>query len=158
MQEGTNENDDLIRLLHLLDRHPRREEILDELRSGMHFGASCEIMTDGSFYRKREKNEREFRPVFSVPPAEEGTEQLTDYIPKPLYTKKQLREFREKHTYDGRFTATAQMVRSVEDLEKLMFLWQEETEIRADSDRIIPGEEIETDQGFRFSGFSIEEG
>ncbi|MDD6615883.1 MAG: DUF5716 family protein [Lachnospiraceae bacterium] len=157
LQEGTNENDDLIRLLNLLDKHPRREEILEELRSRIGFGASYEILTDGSFYQKREKSDRTFRPVVSAEQMERHAEQMTDFIPKPLYTKKQLREFREKNTHNGRFTAAQETVRSVEDLEKLMFLWQEETEIRVKKDRIIPGEEIETGQGFRFSGFSIEE-
>lgn len=157
LQEGTNENDDLIRLLNLLDKNPHREEILEELRDRMQFGAPYEVMSDGSFYQKREKSDRTFQPTVSQEEAAEDSRQLTDFVPKPLYTKKQLREFREKNTRDGRFVAGEDTVQSVEDLEKLLFLWQEETESRLKTDRILLGEEIETAEGFRFSGLEIME-
>lgn len=157
LQEGTNDGDQLVRLMNLLDRSKEKEKILEELRDRMQFGTSFALMTDSSFYNRREKGDRVFQPVApQVLSAEDGRD-IADFVPKPLYTKKQIREFREKNTHGGRFTATAETVQSVEDLEKLLFLWQQETEIRAESDRIVLGDEIETEEGFRFSGFTIEE-
>ena len=47
---------------------------------------------------------------------------MTDFVPKPLYTRNELQSFRRKNTVDGIFVATEETVQSVEDLEKLLFL------------------------------------
>ena len=52
---------------------------------------------------------------------------MADFVPKPLYTKKELQSFRDKNMRDGMFVTDEQTVESMEDLEKLLFLWQEET-------------------------------
>ena len=76
---------------------------------------------------------------------------------KPLYTGKEIAEFRRKNVKDGRFTVIEDTVQSIEDLEKLFFVWQEATEI-AESDReITVGEELESKEGYRFSSLTMRE-
>lgn len=46
---------------------------------------------------------------------------MADFVPKPLYTKKELQSFRDKNMRDGMFVTDEQTVESMEDLEKLLF-------------------------------------
>lgn len=55
---------------------------------------------------------------------------MTDFVPKPLYTKKQLQEFRQKNTVDGRFVTDEQTIQSVEDLENCCFCGRRKRMIR----------------------------
>ena len=59
---------------------------------------------------------------------------------------------------DGAFVATEQTVRSVEDLEKLLFLWQEETADRLGEDTVRVEGEIAGKDGFTYSKLVIAEG
>lgn len=81
---------------------------------------------------------------------------MTDFVPKPLYTKKQLQEFRQKNIVDGRFVTDEQTIQSVEDLEKLLFLWQEETEDTRQEDMVHIEGELKGEQGFVFSRLMID--
>ena len=74
---------------------------------------------------------------------------------KPLYTQAELQAFREKNEVDGAFQVTEQTVQSVEDLEKLLFVWQEATEVATSALDIEIGEEFKTEDGMQYSGFSI---
>ena len=58
---------------------------------------------------------------------------------------------------NGRFVTTKETVQSMEDLEKLMFLWQQATENQLNEAEIELGEEMETAEGFRFSKLIIGE-
>ncbi len=69
---------------------------------------------------------RRFSPL-AVERAQEEAAQITDFVPKPRYTRKELKAFCDRNIKDGVFRATAETVQSVEDLEKLLFLWQEVT-------------------------------
>ena len=80
---------------------------------------------------------------------------MADFVPKPLYTKKELHDFRRQNTIDGRFITTEETVQSVEDLEKLLFLWQEETEDRLKEDIVRVEEEIRSEEGFSYSRLMI---
>ena len=53
------------------------------------------------------------------------------------------------------FHVTEDTVHSVEDLEKLLFVWQEETEKYDPKTEIAIDEEFTTEEGFRYSGFTI---
>ena len=44
-----------------------------------------------------------------------------------MYSVKELQEFREKNTSNGRFAVDETTVEKIEDLEKLMLLWQQFT-------------------------------
>ena len=82
---------------------------------------------------------------------------MADFVPKPLYTKKELQSFRDKNMRDGMFVTDEQTVESIEDLEKLLFIWQEATQSRQEEDRILLQEEIHQKDGFSYTGFSIDE-
>ena len=81
-------------------------------------------VTDDSFPGRREKGRSEFVP-FVIDDASAGEDDMADFVPKPLYTKKELQSFRDKNMRDGMFVTDEQTVESMEDLEKLLFLWQD---------------------------------
>jgi len=87
----------------------------------------------------------EFQPVAVL---EEKTTDMLDYIPKPLYTKRELQEFRYKNVKDGKFVADKDSITCVEDLEKLMFLWNEVVS-EEQAEVLLEGEEEK--DGMRFS-------
>ena len=55
------------------------------------------------------------------------------------------------------FRVTEATVRSVEDLEKLFFVWQEATEMAEGNGEITLGDELENNDGFRFTSLQIRE-
>ena len=86
---------------------------------------------------------------------EEDEAQITDFVPKPRYTRKELRAFCGRNVRDGVFRATAETVQSVEDLEKLLFLWQEVTGKQPEQDLVQLGGEIQNKEGFTYSALSM---
>lgn len=96
------------------------------MRDRIRVGTQFKNITDRSFYNRKNAEDAGFHPIAMEKHNEET--QMTDFVPKPLYTKKQLQEFRQKNIVDGRFVTDEQTIQSVEDLEKLLFLWQEETD------------------------------
>lgn len=116
--------------------------------------APFSIVGDDSLYNRRQRQENEFVPLALQ---EEASSEIADFVPKPLYTGKQLQEFRRQHTKDGIFQVSADTVQSAEDLEKLLFIWQEATQSRQEEDRILLQEEIHQEDGFSYTGFSIDE-
>lgn len=157
-QEGVNDEDNVLKLLTLLDTSSRKEAILEELRNRIPLTSQFKIFDDNSFYNRRESSENTFEPL----PVDKGMEgdaaqtEITDFVPKPLYTKKQLHAFREENTKNGVFTATRDTVHSMEDLEKLLFLWQETTENHNDEDTVVLGQELSSEEGFTFSELIID--
>ena len=85
---------------------------------------------------------------------ETDRELITDFVPKPLYTKRQLRAFRDRNVRDGVFRTTKDTVQSVEDLEKMMFLWQES--VGGQQGAIALGGELQSEAGFTFSDLRID--
>ena len=83
-------------------------------------------------------------------------EALEEFVLKPLYTNAEITSFWRKNEKDGAFQATTDTVHSVEDLEKLFFVWQEMTQVEEESLDIHLDQEIESEGGFRYSGLSIE--
>ena len=59
----------------------------------------------------------------------------------------------------GVFEADSKDIQSVEDLEKLFFVWQEATELAEGKQKIEVGEELvsQGETGFKFSRLTIEE-
>ena len=55
------------------------------------------------------------------------------------------------------FQVLEDTVQSAEDLEKLLFIWQEATQSRQEEDRIFAAGEIHQKDGFSYTGFSIDE-
>lgn len=152
--EGDIEEDRAKVLVKLLNVSSHKDEIIEKLGEGMRFSSSPRVIKDRSFMRPRNSGRREFMP--QLPPEEtEENGRLDDFVVKPLYTKGEIRAFREQNEKDGVFHVTEDTVHSVEDLEKLLFVWQEETEKYDPKTEIAIDEEFTTDEGFRYSGFTI---
>ena len=79
-------------------------------------------MSDSSLYSRRTRQESSFCPV---KPTKAELLEMDDFVPRPLYTGYELEEFREKNSLGGAFCVSEETVSSVEDLEKLLFVWQE---------------------------------
>lgn len=152
--EGNIEEDRTKALVRLLNNSSRRGEILDDL--GQRFGMTerFQVIKEKSFMRPRDGERAEFTPQ-RIETAEETGQNLEEFVVKPLYTQAELQAFREKNEVDGAFQVTEQTVQSVEDLEKLLFVWQEATEVATSALDIEIGEEFKTENGMQYSGFSI---
>ena len=97
----------------------------------------------------------DFSKFYGTGEKNEAGQNLEEFVVKPLYTEAELRAFREQNEVDGAFQVTEQTVQGVEDLEKLLFVWQEATEVAANALDIEIGEEFKTEDGMQYSGFSI---
>ena len=152
--EGNIEEDRTKALVRLLNNSSRRGEILDNL--GQRFGMTerFQVIKEKSFMRPRDGERAEFTPQ-RIETAEDTGQNLEEFVVKPLYTQAELQAFREKNEVDGAFQVTEQTVQSVEDLEKLLFVWQEATEVATSALDIEIGEEFKTEDGMQYSGFSI---
>lgn len=152
--EGNIEEDRTKALVRLLNNSSRRGEILDDL--GQRFGMTerFQVIKEKSFMRPRDGERAEFTPQ-RIETAEKTGQNLEEFVVKPLYTQAELQAFREKNEVDGAFQVTEQTVQSVEDLEKLLFVWQEATEVATSALDIEIGEEFKTEDGMQYSGFSI---
>ena len=155
LQEGAQEEDQTVLLVNLLDHGKRKEELLEELAARMKVTSSYRVITEKSFYSRRDKEKEAFLPgaVAEAPQAEK--EELGEFVLRPLYTGKELRDFWNRSQKDGVFRAGKDTVRSMEDLEKLFFIWQEMTEQSEGRQEIEIGEEVETEEGFRFSSLTV---
>ena len=156
LMEGAAEEDQTVTLVNLLNRSSCQEEILTKLADRMHLTERFHVITERSLFRKRDSERGSFEPQ-AVVREEEQREDLDSFVLKPLYTGKEIAEFRRKNIKDGRFTVTIDTVQSIEDLEKLFFVWQEATEIAENDQEISIGEELENEEGFRFSELTIKE-
>ena len=156
MLEGAEEEDQTVALVNLLNQSDRQEEILEKLAERMHLTERFHVVTDRSLFRRRETDKGAFEPQ-AVVREEEQKEELDTFVLKPLYTGKEIAEFRRKNMRDGSFTVTEDTVQSVEDLEKLFFVWQEATEIAESGSEISVGDEMENEEGYRFSRLTIRE-
>lgn len=122
LQEGDTAEDYVLLLISMLDKSEKKEKILSAVEGRMKLTAQFSTLTENSMYSRKKAVKAEFQPV-SVPETRERD--MLEYIPKPLYTKRELEEFRYKNVKDGRFVADKDSITCVEDLEKLMFLWNE---------------------------------
>lgn len=156
LMEGAAEEDQTVTLVNLLNRSSCQEEILTKLADRMHLTERFHVITERSLFRKRDSERGSFEPQ-AVVREEDRREDLDSFVLKPLYTGKEIAEFRRKNIKDGRFTVTRDTVQSIEDLEKLFFVWQDATEIAENDQEISIGEELENEEGFRFSELTIKE-
>ena len=156
LMEGAAEEDQTVTLVNLLNRSSCQEEILTKLADWMHLTERFHVITERSLFRKRDSERGSFEPQ-AVVREEDQREDLDSFVLKPLYTGKEIAEFRRKNIKDGRFTVTRDTVQSIEDLEKLFFVWQDATEIAENDQEISIGEELENEEGFRFSELTIKE-
>ena len=153
LMECAVEEDRTVTLVNLLNQSGKQEEMLTKLAGRMGLTERYKVMTDRSLYRRREAERDAFAPQAVA--AAETEETLDSFVLQPLYTSQEIAEFRRKNQKDGRFTVTKDTIQSVEDLEKLFFVWQEATEV-ADTDKeITVGKELESKDGYRFSELTV---
>lgn len=157
LQEGANEEDAILKFIQLLDQSGREESILEELGRKAVLTTQFRAFQDNSLYNRRDSGDDVFSPI-TAEDAETGKEpEIGDFVPKPLYTKKQLDAFKLKNMRDGVFTATRETVQSAEDLEKLLLLWQEIAQTSEDNTLVQVGKELRSEEGFTFSELIIDE-
>ena len=153
LQEGAAEDRTVV-FVDLLNRSAKKEEILQQLMKKIQMTRSHRVMTADSLYQKKGKEKEAFTPA-AVETEVKVDDQLDSFVLKPLYTQKELAEFKRNNQVNGVFRATKSTVQSVEDLEKLFFVWQEATETADGNGEITVGEnEIQT-QGMRYSSLEI---
>lgn len=156
LMEGSVEEDPTVTLVKLLNKSSRSPEILEKLSGRMHLTQTFRVVTGQSLARRRSTEKEEFAPQ-AVAQAAEQAEDLEEFILKPIYTTQEIAEFYRRNEKNGTFTVTEDTVRSVEDLEKLFFVWQDAVEIADDARKITIGQEQESREGFRFSALTIKE-
>lgn len=156
-QEGIHDEDNICKLLQLLSANPDREDILAELGERVKVSMPYKALTDDSLYKRRDSARPEFRPLEPEEKSGQEKQEIADFVPKPLYTRRQLRRFYEENSKDGVFTTTEQTVTSMEDLEKMMFLWQEATGNQSEEDLVHLDGEFKNEDGFAFSKLTIQE-
>jgi hypothetical protein len=155
LMEGDVEEDQTAVLVNLLNHSIRKEEILEKLAEKMQLTERFHVITERSLFRRRDMEKTEFAPQAITADAEQD-DTLDAFVLKPLYTKQEITEFRKANEQDGRFQVTKDTVQSIEDLEKLFFVWQEATEIADQGGKITVGQELESEEGYRFSKLHIE--
>ena len=128
---------------------------MDKLGERIKLTVPYKIFDDDSMYKRREGADPQFHPLTAEEQSDQSRSEITDFVPKPLYTRKQLHAFRDKNMKDGVFRTTKDTVNSIEDLEKIMFLWQETTENQSDMDVVDLGGEFTSESGFTFSELTI---
>jgi hypothetical protein len=106
-------------------------------------------------YKRRESTDGEFVQIAAAKDNVKDNTEITDFVPKPLYTKKELNIFKAKNMKNGVFKTTESTVLDITDLEKLMFLWQENTEKQSDVDNISLGGKLRNKEGFTFTELTI---
>lgn len=156
-QEGIHDEDNIRKLLQLLSANPDREDILAELGERVKVSMPYKALTDDSLYKRRDNARPEFRPLDPEEKLGQEKQEIADFVPKPLYTRRQLRRFYEENSKDGVFTTTEQTVTSMEDLEKMMFLWQEATGNQSEEYLVHLDGEFKNEDGFTFSKLTIQE-
>lgn len=152
--EGNAQEDRTKILIKLLDNSQRKDEIIEELGRRLKLTEKTQVIKEKSFLRPRDMTKREFAPqkIENLVPISSAIE---DYVIKPLYTRAEIRKFRHENEVDGVFKVSKDTVKTVQDLEKLLFVWQEATEVSEKNMEIEIGEEFATSDGLKYSGFSI---
>ena len=155
MQEGADGEDRTAVFVSLLSRSRKKEEMIGELAERTGMSSQYHLMSQGSLYSRKTSGGDEFVPRALEQETQNGTEEMDSFVLKPLYTHREIERFRKKNEKDGVFQVTKDTVRSVEDLEKLFFVWQEATESAQSGEEIELGDEQESSSGFRYSALKI---
>ena len=159
LQEGDRREDKTLQLVNLLSRSDKKEEIIQDLAEKIQVTSPFRVITEKSLYTRRDSDKEAFAPAAVQKPVEEPENGLEEFVLKPLYTHREIDRFRRQHMKHGVFEADSKDIQSVEDLEKLFFVWQEATELAEGKQKIEVGEELvsQGETGFKFSRLTIEE-
>lgn len=155
MQEGAEGDDRTAVFISILNRTKKKEELLGTLSERVRMSMPHQLMTQESLYRRKTAEKEEFIPQAVKEQGAEETDGMESFVLKPLYTRREIEHFRRRNEKDGVFCVTEDTVRSVEDLEKLFFVWQEATEMADSSRELELGDDQENSSGFRYSSLKI---
>ena len=155
MQEGADGDDRTTAFVSLLNRSSRKGEILEALGERVRMSAPYQLLSQDSLYHRKSSAKEAVSPQALTKEEAAGTEEMDSFVLKPLYTRKEIEKFRRKNEKDGVFRVAEDTVHSVEDLEKLFFVWQEATETAEGNGEITLGDELENSDGFRFTSLQI---
>lgn len=109
LQEGAEE-DRTVALVDLLNKSRRKEEISEKLAERIRLSRHHRALTDESLYKRKEKGREAFVPA-AVSEGGQAEENLESFVLKPLYTRKELQEFKERNSVGNVFRTTRQTVR-----------------------------------------------
>ncbi|MCI5639697.1 MAG: DUF5716 family protein [Lachnospiraceae bacterium] len=156
MQEGAGQKDSISHFVQRLGSGTEEEQqqLLAQYREVLQLSVPMKLFSADSLYRPRQEHSAVYVPVEPRQETEQ-TGAMEDFVPKPLYTKKELQDFRGRHMQNGVFRVTQDSIQGTEDLEKLLLLWQEATDDRLGEDTITLGEEMTNEQGLSFTGLTI---
>lgn len=126
LQEGMEQSENIAVLIQMIRKRADGEEIVKELQNALRFSTPFTLFTEKSLYQKRGTLEKKFTPT-AVEQQKDETDHFSEFVPEPLYSGKELQEFRKKNTKHGRFVIDEDSVEKIEDLEKVMLLWQQIT-------------------------------
>lgn len=156
VQEGEEGTDQLISLVGILSKakEEKKDMMLEQISEACKFTKRFRILDEKSLYQRRELERSTFAPqkIVQDNPKEQ---ELEEFVLQPIYTQKEIRDFKEKNQKNGYFTVTDQTISSVEDLEKLFFVWQEATQEYETEDEIMLEEDIKNEKGYAFSRLTI---
>lgn len=155
MQEGADRDDRTAAFVSLLNRRGAREELLTALGEKIKMSGPHRLLSGESLYRRKTGEKEAFVPQAVKEEAQPRAEEMDDYVLKPLYTRGEIEQFRRRNETDGVFRVNEDTVQSVEDLEKLFFVWQEAAETADGRGEITLGEDQENGSGFRYSALEI---
>lgn len=112
LMEGAVEEDQTIAFVNLLTQSEKRDEILDKLSQKMKLTEPYRVMNEKSLYQRRDRKKEAFVPQAVTEVTEQAdSEEMNEYILKPLYTQKEIREFRKQNEQDGNFIVTKDTVK-----------------------------------------------
>ena len=158
IREGEEEDDRLAALIGLVReaKGERREALVAEIGESLGLTALGRVVSEESFFAKREER-RPFEPAV-VEENVSASKNLEDFVVSPEYTQKEIDAFIRKNSKQGHFTVTEDTVQSVEDLEKLLFVWRDAAS--GDAGMHITGTEPTTIHrfGYKYTVFSMEKG
>ena len=156
LMEGADLEDQTVAFVNLLNRSGKQEEILNKLAQRMQLTEPYRVMNEKSLYQRRDRKKEAFTPQAVVEVKNQtNLEKINEFVLQPLYTQKEIRKFRKENEQEGNFIVTKDTVKSMEDLEKLFLVWQDATEVAEGKEEIEVGEDLENENGLKFSKLVI---
>ena len=143
-----SETSSIGRLIHVLTTSDKKDEIIEKIGECIAFSKMSSQINEVGFFQPKEKKEK-------IIPVEKVLEVVNEpaELEKPLFSEKELRDFREKNSKNGRFYAKGAVKTDI-DMEKALLLLLRAGENSKLLDGITIGEEVESN-GFIYNDFSF---
>lgn len=154
LSEGIGAQDNVMKLVSMYGKGQIRDDFFEKLSDNIFFTTQFKNINDDSFAIKSERTKHEFKPVEVTVNENEA---IADYVKEPLYSKSELDEFAKKNIKDGVLYVDENGVKDVDDLEKLMFVWQRAVyDTFEDEDKISYDGEVVLENGMKYSKLRID--